>query len=495
MAIYFNPIGSIYSTTKGGSDASFLLSPAQEAEWVSRGSYSSGPEPSNYTPIQGGTGLNTTPPPPASSNTTGTQPTMNLYGNTTPPNNQNPYYNAQSTAGAPNPASSVTIQGDTATSTLSSHQYNAVTGAKNPNYVAPVTTPTPTTPAQTSSSSSTTTPKPTGINTISSTLTFGSQGDQVKALQTYLSGMGLVGADSKPLKADGIYGADTKAAVMQFQQQHGLTQDGIFGPKSLAAMQNVTNTSAQYQTIAPATTTTPPATTSSDTSTTTPPSITGNPAQDALLQELQTYITNQQNQGLTINPALNFDQATLDKFLTTAQNQVHPYYASQIAGIKADVLQALPGVMQDYNNKIADTTQTFQNDLSNSRESNANAGLAFSGSRAKGELGMADTQNRNLQSLSTTYGNQLYNLGSTAEQKLGAANTPSLGSLNTYSANLGGNGSIDSTGSTTPYTPGQYQIGSLTNEEQAAITARNQALKSTASADVVAGRSYNDLFQ
>jgi hypothetical protein len=61
-------------------------------------------------------------------------------------------------------ASSVTIQGDTATSTQSSHQYNAVTGQLNPNYVNPNQptggTPTPT-PAPTPTPISTPTPTPT----------------------------------------------------------------------------------------------------------------------------------------------------------------------------------------------------------------------------------------------------------------------------------------------------------------------------------------------
>jgi len=81
---------------------------------------------------------------------------------------------------------------------------------------------------------------------------------------------------------------------------------------------------------------------------------------------------------------------------------VDPYYAAQIAGIKADVLQALPGVLSDYKNKVADTTATFQNDLGNYRESSAGNGLAFSGGRALGENNMAASTNRTLQGLTTS---------------------------------------------------------------------------------------------
>lgn len=360
---------------------------------------------------------------------------------------------------------------------------------------APIPGSTPNQPTGVQQGGSTTTPTPTGINTITKTLNYGSQGADVKELQNYLMGMGAVGADGKPLKANGIYNNDTKAAVLQFQQQHGLTQDGIFGPQSLAAAQKVTNTTTQYGTGG--TTTPPPATSSTTTpptTTTSPPSVTGNPAQDALLQQLQDYIKSQQDAGLKINSALNFDQPTLDKFLETAKKQIHPYYAQQIDAIKADVLKAAPQILANYGSDVASKEASFQNDLSTSRENNAGAGLAFSGSRAKAELGAVDAQNRDLASLSQTYGNKLYDLGRTAESKIGASATPSLGSLTNYSANLSGNGGFNSTGSSTPYTPGGYQTGSLTNQEQQDIEARNQALKKTASESVVAGRDYQSLF-
>ncbi|MFI5330829.1 MAG: peptidoglycan-binding protein [Desulfobaccales bacterium] len=54
----------------------------------------------------------------------------------------------------------------------------------------------------------------------------GSVGPQVAAIQQALG-----------IKADGIYGPQTKKAVMQFQQQHGgLAVDGEVGPLTLAAL-------------------------------------------------------------------------------------------------------------------------------------------------------------------------------------------------------------------------------------------------------------------
>lgn len=62
---------------------------------------------------------------------------------------------------------------------------------------------------------------------INSTLSRGSTGDQVKALQQYLIGLGY-----SNVKADGVFGPVTEAAVQQFQLDNGLKGDGVFGPIS-----------------------------------------------------------------------------------------------------------------------------------------------------------------------------------------------------------------------------------------------------------------------
>lgn len=355
-------------------------------------------------------------------------------------------------------------------------------------------------------------PKPSGINLITSTLNLGSQGEQVKALQQYLAGIGYKNADGTPLKADGIYGPMTKTAVMQFQSKNGLTPDGIFGPKSLAKTQQLTSTNMQADSAAPGSINSgikPPDHPSNQFNTQTGepnpnynPNANGNSfntgdtAQDALLKELQSFIKAQQDAGLKLNAALNFDQATLDKFLETAKRQIHPFYQTQIDNIKADVLRTAPQILKNYGNDVEKEKANFENTLGTSRENYAGSGLAFSGQRAKGELGMETQQNRNLQELLQGYGNKLYELGRGAEEKIGAGNMQgyNLGALANYSANLSGNGGFKLNGSSNPYTSGGYQIGSLQNDEAAAQEARRQALIKSASESVVAGRSYNDLF-
>lgn len=56
------------------------------------------------------------------------------------------------------------------------------------------------------------------------------QGDGVSALQQALVNAGF------PVTVDGNFGTDTDAAVRQFQQQKGLTVDGIVGPATRSAL-------------------------------------------------------------------------------------------------------------------------------------------------------------------------------------------------------------------------------------------------------------------
>lgn len=58
----------------------------------------------------------------------------------------------------------------------------------------------------------------------------GSRGNDVRAVQTHLNALGYFGSHGKPLHVDGRFGADTRHAVVAFQQDHHLTPDGVAGP-------------------------------------------------------------------------------------------------------------------------------------------------------------------------------------------------------------------------------------------------------------------------
>lgn len=57
---------------------------------------------------------------------------------------------------------------------------------------------------------------------------YGSRGNEVRQIQTKLKQLGYYKGN-----IDGIFGKDTKTAVIAFQKNCGLTQDGIAGPKTL----------------------------------------------------------------------------------------------------------------------------------------------------------------------------------------------------------------------------------------------------------------------
>ena len=56
----------------------------------------------------------------------------------------------------------------------------------------------------------------------------GSRGEEVRNIQKRLKDWGYYSGS-----VDGIYGTATKNAVVKFQKKHGLTADGIAGPKTL----------------------------------------------------------------------------------------------------------------------------------------------------------------------------------------------------------------------------------------------------------------------
>lgn len=78
----------------------------------------------------------------------------------------------------------------------------------------------------------------------------GSRGDVVKTIQRKLKNWGYYKGS-----VDGIFGSQTKAAVIYFQKKNGLTPDGIVGAKTLSALgisvgstgsNNTTTTNGKY---------------------------------------------------------------------------------------------------------------------------------------------------------------------------------------------------------------------------------------------------------
>ena len=70
-------------------------------------------------------------------------------------------------------------------------------------------------------------------NSSHATVSYGSTGSDVTALQQMLNKAGY------SLSVDGIFGSGTDTAVRDFQRKHGMVGDGIAGPKTWAALGTV----------------------------------------------------------------------------------------------------------------------------------------------------------------------------------------------------------------------------------------------------------------
>lgn len=224
---------------------------------------------------------------------------------------------------------------------------------------------------------------------------------------------------------------------------------------------------------------------------------TGNADTNAALQAIYDAGKTTVSQGYQLNPNLTLDQGTVDQFLTAATNSVHPYYAQQIAGIQDQLNRDVGQTTSQYQNTQADEQQQYKSGLASAREQYAGNGLAFSGQRGLGETNMQNSENRMLSQNALNYGNQVGDLARTAEKQIGTSNMSGfqLPSSPTYSASLAGNsGGFDTTGTTTPsYTPGGFNVGSLTSQEQSDITNRQDSLINSAYGRQAAGLSYQDL--
>ncbi|MCC4605985.1 peptidoglycan-binding protein [Xanthomonas campestris] len=83
------------------------------------------------------------------------------------------------------------------------------------------------------------------------TLRHGEQGSDVGKLQQDLNRLGVRDAQGNRLAEDGRFGDNTREAVMAFQKQHGLQQDGVVGRDTRAALSATAAQTAAKATEAP----------------------------------------------------------------------------------------------------------------------------------------------------------------------------------------------------------------------------------------------------
>ena len=113
-----------------------------------------------------------------------------------------------------------------------------VNGGGTPAAPAPSNTPA-STPAQTVAVPAATAAPVAPAYVFTANLSRGSSGTEVLALQKFLAGEGMLTATP-----NGYYGPQTEAAVVKFQAAHGVSQLGIVGPSTRAALNQIENANA-----------------------------------------------------------------------------------------------------------------------------------------------------------------------------------------------------------------------------------------------------------
>ncbi len=337
----------------------------------------------------------------------------------------------------------------------------------------------------------TTTPKTTGIELITSTLNRGSFGDQVKALQQYLNGLGYdVG------KVDSVFGPKVEAAVKQYQLDNNLKPDGVFGPKSVGMARTLGNTNTTAG--APGTGKLPDDPSNMfnaetgkinekfqpknqqeldqfyNLSVASHPVFSGNSA-DALAYAAETGDFN----GLMNPEGKPFSNEVQSEVIKEAESALAPGFEAKKSFDTQNVESDLDQKKRDYEEYLLTQKENFEADKDTLDQNAADQGVLFSGGRIEREKRLGDSYARNEEVNRANMGSSIgdiarkfqYAEGNEAAQNPSISKYYSLGS-NTYNPNTARNnvgaGSISNV-----YNPaGSNFQGTNVNSNKAAVNVR-----------------------
>jgi peptidoglycan hydrolase-like protein with peptidoglycan-binding domain len=338
-----------------------------------------------------------------------------------------------------------------------------------------------------------TTQKPTGLNAITSTLTRGSTGDQVKELQRYLIGLGY-----NNVKADGVFGPITEAAVKQFQLDNKLNSDGKFGPLSLGRAKSIGGSSTQSG--VPGTGKAPDDPTNMfntqtgklnpkfvpktqkeldayyNASVATHPEFAGNSK-----ESLEHAIATGDFSGILNSKGQPFSTADQKDAMLEAEKALRPGFDITKQKDTADTESALAQKQLDYQNWLNTEKSQFEQDKTGLDQTAAEKGVLFSGGRVQKEQNLGDTYSRNQAyrqaSIGSDIGSLARNYQSTYGDKAakGLSNYYKLGG-NIYNPNVA-TGGVSSSGMSSIYNPsGLGYQGTAVVANKAAAQARAAGL-------------------
>lgn len=335
------------------------------------------------------------------------------------------------------------------------------------------------------------TPKITGLDSITSILNRGSVGDQVKALQQYLIGLGYTG-----VKADGVFGPVTESAVKQFQIDNGLAPDGDFGPLSLnkAKVIGGSNTTAG----APGTGKAPDdpsymyntqtgelnpnfvPKTQEELDTYYNASALSNPIFAGNSPEALAYAASTGDfTGLYNTDGQPFSNLAQEEEMSKAEEALKPGFEAEKRYDTAGVTDELAQKKLDYEKYLAGEKENFESEKTSLDQTAADQGVLFSGGREQKERKLQDTYRGNLDYNKVSYGNTIGGIARDYQYAYGdkAAMKPELSKYyqvggNTYNANVA-RGGVGSSPLSSVYSGGGYDFqGTKVNANKAAANIR-----------------------
>lgn len=149
---------------------------------------------------------------------------------------------------------------------------------------------------------------------------------------------------------------------------------------------------------------------------------TGNPQLDEILKRMGTYLEDLKAQGKKLNPNVEIEPATIQKFLDQATQEIEPYYSQQIGVIKDDVKRSLDTLQKQFTLQRQQDEQQFKRSIESTQESAADRGTIFSGRRARDEQDLSQSQQRASESAAISAAQQAGNILRGTEQQIGSRN-------------------------------------------------------------------------
>lgn len=210
----------------------------------------------------------------------------------------------------------------------------------------------------------------------------GSRGESVKQLQKALG-----------IKADGIFGPQTDAAVRAYQRKSGLAVDGIVGPKTQASLSRTSQT--QRQTQSP--------------KVKTPEEVLDEklgPVYSKLYKTLDNYLDEITKRGQRINPEVKITPSSvarfmkqaetdLDDFLPYAEKELKPFYETQLKLARESFLRNVGYTEQELLDTEGELERQYTKGFRQLGEQAAEQGFALSGLRQRDEQElMGETQRK-----------------------------------------------------------------------------------------------------